>query len=153
MPVKTEIDKDNNVIFRKVVGELTLRDIKDALTSTPQLAGFKPDLGVIWDYSEGTNANLHRDELEELAQFVEQWSLGRGSAKYRTAVFAPRDVDFGMARIYEVLLEIRGAQFEFSVFRELDRAIRWVNKIEPEGDTNLQSLQSFSSKRKLPQNT
>jgi hypothetical protein len=147
MPVKSEIDKDNNVIIRKVVGELTLQDIKDALVSTPQLAGFEPDMGVVWDYSEGTNANFGPNEIKKLAQSVEQWSQGRGSAKYRSASFAPRDIEFGLSRMYQAFIEIRGVSFEFSVFRELDQAIRWVNKIEPQGDINVPLLNGFSSKQ------
>jgi hypothetical protein len=134
MPVKSEIDVKNNVIIRKVIGELTIEDIKAELAATPQLAGFKPDMGAVWDLSEGTNANFDTNELEKLAQFVELWSHGRVLTKYRSAVFAPRDIDYGVARIYQAYIEIHLVRFEFSVFRELNQAIRWVNKTGPAGE-------------------
>ena len=74
MPVKSDVNRVNNVIIRTVIGKLTMEDIKDALASTPQLAGFKPEIGVVWDFNEGTNVNFDSNELERLAQFVEQLS-------------------------------------------------------------------------------
>jgi hypothetical protein len=153
MPVKSEIDAKNNVIIRKVIGELTLQDVKDALASTPQLDGYTPSMGAVWDYSEGTIEKFYSNELTKLAQFIKQWSQGRGGIDYRVAAFAPRDIDFGLSRIYQTLIEIHGIPFEFSVFRDLDQAIRWVNKIEPEENINVPWLRAFSPKRNPPQNT
>jgi hypothetical protein len=137
MPVTSEIDNEKNVIVRKVVGELTMQDIKDALAAAPQLAGVHPGMGAVWDYSEGTIENFDNKELTELVKFIKQWSQGRDGVDYRVAVFAPRDIDFGLSRMYQALIEINSVPFEFSVFRKLDQAIRWVNKIDPMAKINI----------------
>jgi hypothetical protein len=45
MPVLSDIDKNNRVIIRRVIGELTIKDVLGALDSTTRLTGYKSGMG------------------------------------------------------------------------------------------------------------
>lgn len=130
MPVFSEIDKEKRVILRRVKGALTIQDVLGALESTTSLPGYESGMGAIWDYSEGTIESLSSGDLKKLAAEIRKWVAANGPIDYRVAVFAPKDIDFGLSRVYEALSEIQGNKFEFSVFRDLGKAIQWVNGID-----------------------
>ena len=125
MPVISEIDEENEIIIRKVIGALTIADVRHALESTPQLHGFKPGMGTVWDYGDGTISNFSTEELNQLVGFIKQWTRTRG-VNYRVAAYAPHPVDYGLSRVYQALLEFQHVAFEFSVFSEMEAAKKWV---------------------------
>jgi len=87
MAVEYTIDKELNVIFAKVVGDLTLDGVFDyfrALTSDPD---YDPNLDRIFDSSEAVRFDLSADELETIAK----QSLSTQGSTGKTAIVTGTD--------------------------------------------------------------
>jgi hypothetical protein len=66
--------------------------------------------------------------LGALAKFIERHWVGR-FRRWRLAVVAPRDISYGMARMYQ---QIRGDSYEaIAIFRELEPARQWLLGEDP----------------------
>jgi len=131
MPVISEVDTENGVIFRKVKGTLTFKDVEDAIRITYRLTDFKPGMGAVWDYSQGTLGQLNQDDLSRLAKMIGDWIETSGRGGYRVAAYAPDDIDYGLSRVCDFFLQMHHVPLEFSVFRKLEQAMRWAHTPNP----------------------
>lgn len=84
---------------------------------------FEPGIPVLYNLREMTTLNLTRDQLREAEVHARQVAERRGP--HLTAIFARRDVDFGMARMYEMLSDREGTM---RVFRDYDEALAWLRQ-------------------------
>ena len=91
----------------------------------PPLSGYKASR-AIWDFSEATRENFREEDTHKLISAIKALNK-KNPVSYRVAAYAPRDIDFGLCRVYGAYLEIEALPFEFSVFRDLETAIKWVN--------------------------
>jgi len=124
MPIHTEIDKDTGIRRHTVTGDLTFATLKETLGTLYQSSEFQPDTNVLWDLRDAKQA-LTSKEVDRLADYVGgHWGTRGGS---KAAIVVSRDVDFGMARMYEQLLAIHSSSVVM-VFRELEDATSWLHE-------------------------
>ena len=125
MPVEIEIDSKAGVVVRRVIGMLSLDDVKESLKALYEHPGFRAGMNAIWDFREGDAAQLTADEIKEIVNYVAQQTERRGSG-YRVAIVAPRDVNFGISRMFQTYG--RDLPFELKVCRKAEEALRWINE-------------------------
>jgi hypothetical protein len=123
MPAEYRIDRERAVVFSRAFGVVTDEDLRanrKALLADP---AFKPDLSQLYDFSEVTQADVSGDAVR---------SLGRDtsySAVARRAIVAPSDLQFGLARMFQLVSEVAPA--EVAVFRSVEEARRWLDIEDP----------------------
>ncbi len=123
MPIKIETDPATGIRSYTATGELTFAEVHETLRTVYEDVNFQPDAHVLWDLREARTNELSPEEVDRLADFVGQyWGTG---GKSKAAFVTSRDVDFGMARMYEQMLAIRSTSV-VKVFRDLDEARRWL---------------------------
>jgi hypothetical protein len=88
-----------------------------ALWKTPGWSG----KSVVWDFREA-RFDVSASDIREAAQFVSRNQPVQPPA--RVAWVTPRNVDFGLARMFGVFRE--DTRTEFRVFRDYDAAVRWA---------------------------
>ncbi len=114
---KSDVDQ---TIFT-VIGETTFDEIWD---QTRVFFVGKPSKFALWDFTSGTVANISSQEMEEIAK-----KGGEISAKIeggKAAILAPKDLDYGITRIFQVFSELRKFPLEIEIFRDMDAAKKWL---------------------------
>lgn len=121
MPARIDFDADRNLLNVELHGRIDLKyavTIIEAMTGRPDLQG--PN-GLI-DTSNLTGLDLVGPDIRTVAEIAKRadamWAGGRW------AVVAPRDLVYGMARMYQMVRS--GAPYQIEVFRNRDEALAWV---------------------------
>ena len=104
-----------------MTGEVTF---EEAMATLEAFYSGNPTLNVIWDMTEGTIRTLSSDQLQKLLDSVSPASKKRAGGK--TAGVAPADIDFGLARMIQILAELSGYKASVKIFRALKDAADWV---------------------------
>jgi hypothetical protein len=122
MAIKTRIDPDTGLRRHEVQGKFMLADIRQTLEAIYSRPDFRPDANVLWDIRDGT-PDFSTDDVRQLAEFVaENWGPGGRS---KAAFVVSSDYQFGMSRMYEMLLKSQSRN-ALMVFRDIDDAERWL---------------------------
>ena len=125
MNLSIYVEPETGIAIATCSGVLRFSDAREgvaALWNTPGWLG----KSAVWDFREARfDASLA--EIREIAQFVLQHQPA--TPPLRVAWVTPRDVDFGLSRMFEVFRE--DSRTEFRVFRNYDEAICWARSLEP----------------------
>jgi hypothetical protein len=120
MPISTDYDRKENVIYTKAEGVIKLDDIISYFSS---IASIEPRKGyrVFADYSDAF-LELNNQDLFEMVSIRK--SMVDTNAYIRIAVFCKKDLEFGLGRMYEVLLG--KDNYDVTIFRSKDKARKWL---------------------------
>ena len=118
MPIDYHIDNLEGIVYTTVSGVVTPEDLRSVRKRLAADADFSPNLKQIMDLRAITEIALTSQEVRELAVGD---SFAPGS---RRAILAPRDLDFGMARMYAAGTD--NVQGNLRVFRDEDEARDWI---------------------------
>ena len=122
--VTIEIELGTGMAIATCSKVLRLGDAKEgaaALWKTPGWSG----KSVVWDFRKA-RFDLCSSDIHEIAQFI--LSHQPATPPSRVAFVTRRDVDFGLARMFEVFRE--DPHTEFRVFRDYDEAVGWARPLE-----------------------
>jgi len=120
MPFSMRIEPDAGIVIGTCSGALGLDDAREgamAVWGNPNWSG-KP---VVWDFRSAI-LDVQAPEVREIARFV----LDRqpSSPPPKVAFVIARDVDFGLARMFEVFRQHPST--EVRTFRDYDEAVSWA---------------------------
>jgi len=121
--VTTTIDSETGTRAHVVTGELTAEELLSALGSVYERPDYKPGACVLWDLR---GAELHlfdAHDIRKIADFV----AGSRNAPAGTcsALVVGRNLDFGLARMYEQML-VASTDVNVMVFRDIEEARAWL---------------------------
>ena len=120
MSVAFQISKERAVVTGR--GDLTASDLVEAAAQVYGDPQFRPGMSTLLDV-RGACPAVTGDEVRMIVSFVSRNLEERG--KGSCAIVTDRSVDYGMARMGQVLMEALG--IELMVFRELEDAERWLD--------------------------
>jgi hypothetical protein len=126
MKIRTEINQKKNVRVHIVSGQIDIdalfKSLSEMYTSLPMNA----DMNVVWDLraAEGIGS-LVTSQLDKLIGLVSKTWGTKG--KQKAALVVSRQVDFGMARVYEQQLEIHSSSV-VRVFKDIKKAVQWIDQ-------------------------
>ncbi len=124
MPVSYHIEPETGVAIVTCSGELRARDAKEgasALWDNPDWNG----KSVVWDFRTAQFV-LTSPEIQETADFI--LDNQPETPPERVAFVTGRDVDFGLARIFEAFRQ--DPRTDFRVLRDFEEALRWARAEE-----------------------
>lgn len=84
---------------------------------------------VIWDVSAMGFATVTGDDFEKFAAEISADTSKRDGEK--TAIVAPRDLQFGMTRMFETWADLAPVRIEFQVVRTIEEAKAWLLGEDP----------------------
>jgi hypothetical protein len=123
MILTTNIDKEANLRLHTVTGAVEKDAVLARLSEIYSRSDFDPDMNVLWDLREADLSSFSSADIETVRDFVgERWGTGGTS---RAALIVSRDVDFGLSRMYQMLLEGYTSS-SVQVFRDYDEAFNWI---------------------------
>jgi len=123
VPLQTIIFEDARLVITQAHGAFNRQDLLSNRESLLKERAFDPAFDHLFD--------LRATERVELSPTdVQQASLIRAfSESSRRAIVAPRDITFGLSRMYEAHRE--DIEELIRVFRDMDDALRWLGR-DPE---------------------
>jgi hypothetical protein len=119
MPAFYKIDKEHRVVLSTASGAF---DLAAALAHQDQLLAdpdFDPSYSQLVDYSQVTDVRIDANDVRKLAERSVFWPCSR------RAMYVTRDIEYGFARMFEMLRENAGEK-GIRVFRNLDDALTWI---------------------------
>lgn len=126
MPQTHEIHDEGSrveIVLRGEVDPQSLEHLIDEIYAARERLGEKPRL---WDFSEAS-LPLSAEATESLAEYAQRL---RGASLVRVAILAPGDLEFGMARMFESLMNsgLAGEEHLYAVFRTRDAALAFLER-------------------------
>ena len=119
--IETTVETKRDLTILKCSGDLKEKELLDNLES---LYGGSPTLYTLWDLSNSSMINISQVFVKKLFDFVKKKGSIRQSGK--TAVVAPTDLEFGMARMFQIMSDTDIFPFEIKVFRHYEEATQWL---------------------------
>jgi hypothetical protein len=124
MPITLSENPTTGWLETKATGLVTHDDIRRHLKTEDEQRGLgKPE---IFD-TRGAWTNLTQEQVRDLVWFTE--ALHRRARFGPTAIIADSDLAYGMARMYQMLLE--GKAVPIGVFRTLPEGEQWLAAKSP----------------------
>jgi hypothetical protein len=114
-------ESDIDLTIFTVSGEATFNELLD---QTLTFFGVKPSNLVLWDFTLGTVAHISNREVKELAKQSSMIAAGLKGGK--GAIVAPRDIDYGMSRVFQAFSELDKFSFKIEIFRDMNAAKKWL---------------------------
>ena len=126
MTISIQIKPETGMAVATGSGVLRLRDAQEgarALWRTPGWSG----RSVVWDFREA-QFDISSSDTQNIAQFI--FTQQPATPPSKVTFVIQRDLDFGMARVFEVYRE--DPRTAFRVFRDYEEAICWARSLEPD---------------------
>ncbi|KPJ95853.1 MAG: hypothetical protein AMS18_02095 [Gemmatimonas sp. SG8_17] len=120
--VKTSFDLSAGLVTHIAEGELSLEEIESEFAATILNPAFRSGLAVLWDLRAASLASLSTRGIETLVKFNYDRKDARGGG--RAAIVVSQDLDYGIARVFQVYGE--DLPWETMVFRDFEEANAWV---------------------------
>jgi hypothetical protein len=119
MPAFYKIDKPHRLVMSTASGVF---DLAAALAHQDQLLrdpDFDPAYSQLLDFTHISKIEISPEDVRKLAERSIFWPSSR------RAILVGNDLEFGFARMFEILRENAG-EMGIKVFRNLDDALAWV---------------------------
>ena len=114
-----KIDKERRLVLSSGAGVLTKDDIFGHMERLLKDPDFDPNFSQLTDFRQITSLDFGP---EDVRLFAERTIF---SPRSRRAILVKDDLQFGLARMFEIHRELHGAT-GIRVFRSLDEALDWI---------------------------
>lgn len=114
-----KIDKERRLVLSSGTGVLTREDILGHMDRLSKDPDFDPDFSQLVDFRQITEVEFGP---EDVRQFAERNIY---SSRARRAIVVKDDLQFGLARMFEIHRELHG-ETGIRVFRSYDEAVDWI---------------------------
>lgn len=128
MSISFTINHEQGYFISKYVGKLTDNELIESWKNFLEGDDWVPGLNELADLSEMDATMVTMDGINRLMRYVGSIYEKHGLNTIIVGVYAPRDLPFGLARMYEFIAN--ESPEEICVFRTMQEAESWVNKIE-----------------------
>ena len=98
--IKSELDRDKDLLIRHATGEISAEDIKDAIQSYYSDASAPIASKVLWDLREVTFNQISSWDVGEIGRFAAKHTGPRKGGK--TALLFSSEVGFGLGRMFDL---------------------------------------------------
>jgi hypothetical protein len=121
VPIRFDCDSEAGIVFTRAEGLVTFEDLQNHLA---QEAAIEKAAGYaeVFDAS-GASTNLTAEQVKQLVEHV--MSMTNTAPFGPTAIITTDDTFFGMARMIEILCELRGGP-RMGVFRTFSAGLEWL---------------------------
>ena len=129
MPIHLIPRHKDRIVEVRYAGRLTDEELLEFWETYASSEDYPHALGYqeLSDLSEADFTAVTNDGLSRMISLSDQSSERHKAGSIRVAVYAPTDLQFGMARVCEALS--RSSKEEMAVFRDYNAAVQWL--LEP----------------------
>ena len=120
MPITAKYDPQTCLLVIEASGVMTVAQLLEVVASLRDHQSGKPLNGILFDQSGVTDVDVTSADIQSLAEVTRGMEQAQG---LRMASVAPKDVVFGMSRMYEF---VRDDGDNVRSFRDRDSALLWL---------------------------
>ncbi len=124
IPVLYQIHEPINLVIVRYLGVVSTDDVVTAYSAYLEDPGRNPDHNILQNLSGVTDMDIGFRQMLAMIPRLQPFQTFRAPGT-RTATFAPDDVPFGLARMYQSLTDGR-VSYEIGVFRQMDPALAFL---------------------------
>jgi hypothetical protein len=121
MMYRVDVDPATGWAWVDIEGEIRLRDFIDALASVWEQPEYSGSRYTAWDFTNA-HTTFYFDDVVDLSRYIAEHKNGRGPTT--VAIVAPKDLEFGMGRVFAAFDEAGG--YTVNVVRTRDAAAEWL---------------------------
>ena len=130
MRIVTRIDRKANLRTHTVRGIIDVPELRKTLAAFYRSSGYEPGMNSLWDLRDADFSSVMPAEVQSVMDTV-RGNWGKGE-RGRAALLVTRDLDYGLSRMYELLMDGRTSG-EIMVFRKKEEAAAWLEAEEARG--------------------
>ncbi|MBN2324754.1 MAG: hypothetical protein JXQ30_13555 [Spirochaetes bacterium] len=123
--IRITVEAQHNLTTFICSGTLKGSEILDTMQSFYEGS---PTLHVLWDLSDTIMRETASKDVGQAISIIQQRKSNRQGGK--TAIVAPRNHEYGMARMFQTRAKIRKLPFETKIFKTLEEARQWLLSVE-----------------------
>jgi len=120
-----KITKDEDLTVHDVTGPISEVEMYDALEKFYKQ---EPTALLLWDMSQADAGHVTSEILQKFIKKSAELGVSRQGG--RTAVIAPDDLQYGLARMSEAFSKMESAPYSFRAFRTREEALQWLKPAE-----------------------
>ena len=119
--IETTVDKQHDLTLHKCSGTVTEEELTNTIYS---LYDGTPTLNIIWDCSDASVDGISSSFIRRIAKVLGEIGSSRKGGK--SAVIAPDNLIFGLARMFQIMSDTDDFPFKINVFRHFREACKWL---------------------------
>lgn len=123
MLVKTEVDHEKQLTVKTVTGNPSF---EESMTAFRQFYEGNLTKKVLWDFRKASLYRISSNHIEIILDYIRQHAEKRDGGK--TAILISKDLEYGMSRMIQSLIELKGIPIETEIFRSIKEAVHWLGK-------------------------
>ena len=116
-------DKKNDLTKFIITDNITSIDVTNSIKKFYE--GKNITKNILWDLTLGRVENIRTPELDAIVTLRKKYAHLRNGGK--TAILAPEDLKFGMARMVEMMTPIEEEVIETRVFKTMEEINSWFS--------------------------
>jgi hypothetical protein len=124
MSVEYKFDEESNFLYSRFYGVLTDEDLRNQAQAVVDDPRIQPGVKEIVDLRGVDSVEASTDSLGVVINIDLEHS--EKLAGQKTAIVAPRELLFGLSKIYEIMYEQSQAPADIKVFRDIGEARKWL---------------------------
>lgn len=125
LTIKSEINKNLNVIIRTVSGEMRVPDVKGELDKSLVHPDFKKNMNAIWDITKADLRAASTSEVLDVIAYISENIPKRGEG-YKIAVVASSEMSLVTAKMFDTYTD--KSLVDIHAFNVLDDALKWIEE-------------------------
>jgi hypothetical protein len=130
--MRIEIDKARRLARITLHGQIHADDVIGSFRELLDHPDLTADTNSLWDLSDGSLAQVSRQDVHDVESYMRGFRDVRNGIK--AACVCPQDLNYGFARMYEMLCE-RVGSVRFRVFRSVAEAEAWLASDDSESQS------------------
>jgi hypothetical protein len=119
--IETIVDSQNDLSVFTVNGELTADEI---IERVEEYYTKHPTKLVLWIMGDVDLSAITKEGIERIIQIAKKNTGKRKEGK--TAIVGSKDVEYGLARMYEAYTGFANLPYEYKIFKDVDEAKEWL---------------------------
>ena len=119
--IETIVDSQNDLSVFTVNGELIADEI---IERVEEFYTRHPTKLVLWIMDDVDLSAITSESIERIIQTAKKHSGKRQEGK--TAIVGSRDIDYGLARMYQAYTGFENLPYEYKIFKDVDDAKEWL---------------------------
>ena len=123
MNISIHIDHKAGIRQHKVTGPIDIEELKIFLKRLYAHPDFDPIMNAIWDLEEADFSEVSSSDVRSVIDVVRKYWGTEGKSK--AALVVSKDVDYGLTRMYEILMSGVSAS-QVMVFKNMKEAHDWL---------------------------
>ena len=119
-------ETEGSTLILTVTGDLTAEEVIYAITNIYPVDNPKD---IVWDLTNASLRLLSLSNFETIARVAKESAATNGLRRRgKTTHVVDSAAEYGLFRMYTVIAEMTGVPFEYSVYKTIEEARRWLTQ-------------------------